>query len=253
MQAEEELLKKRFCQLADKAEEECRYLYTGFLNLAEQSLLQRTALACFPGIPYRIWGGYPGAERQLAALGGPELFGFEPEFPLVCLAIAPLQVKFADSLNHRDFLGAVLNLGVNRNTLGDILVAENTGYLFCLDSMAEYISENLSRVKHTTVSCQRVEGPPGKAGQSFRELSLVIASERLDALVAAVFKLSRSQSAGLFQEERVFVNGAKANGASLLPKAGDLVSVRGKGRFYYDGAVRDTKKGRKGVAVRLFE
>lgn len=252
MPTENELLQKRFRELADKAEREYHYLYTGFLNLAEQSLFQRTAAVSFSRTPWRFWGGYGGAERQMAALGGPELFGGEPEFPLACLEIAPLQEKFADRLSHRDFLGALINLGIDRAALGDIVIAENKGYLYCQETMAGYIQTNLERVKHTSVRCRLAEKPPEEASPRLKELSLVIPSERLDALVAAVFKLSRSRSAELFDQEKIFVNGKAASSASALPKAGDLVSARGLGRFYYDGPTRETKKGRKGVAVRLF-
>lgn len=252
MQTEEEALQKRFRELAERAGREGHYLYTGFLNLAEQSLLKKTADRSFP-VPVCFWGGYEGAERQMAALGSPDFFGYEPEFPIACLEMAPLQAKFADSLSHRDFLGALLHLGVERSVLGDILIRENRGYLFCLDSMADYLSENLERVRHTAVRCRQAEEIPSATDKALKEINLVIASLRLDALVAGAFHLSRSQSTALFNQERIFVNGVSVTSPSAAFREGDLISVRGKGRFYYDGELRETKKGRKGVKIRLFD
>ena len=68
-------------------------------------------------------------------------YGFEKEtFPIVCLCIRPVSPKFADSLTHRDFLGALINLGIDRSKLGDILIEENTAYVFVFSQIADYIT-----------------------------------------------------------------------------------------------------------------
>ena len=104
-------------------------------------------------VPYQLGGGYQDAERVMLRFGGEELMGYEEEFPISCLKVSPVSAKFADVLTHRDYLGALMNLGIERDRLGDILIAGNEAFIFCTSSMADFITENLVKVKHTSVSC----------------------------------------------------------------------------------------------------
>ena len=114
-------LKNRFRDLADKSFRQGIYTFTGFLGLSSQELFwqEETGLK-YAG--YRLNGGYEGAERVLIRFGSGEDLGYETEFPIACIRIAPLARKFADELSHRDFLGALMNLGIERCKLGDIMI-----------------------------------------------------------------------------------------------------------------------------------
>jgi len=131
------------------------------------------------------------------------------------------------------------------------VIADNRGYLFCLDTIAEYIIQNLVQVRRTTVHCE-ITTPPEKCAELPEQTGVNVASERLDALVAAVFKLSRSDSQELFAKERIFVNGKLIVSASYSPREGDIISARSLGRFRYDGIDRETKRGRLRILVRIF-
>ena len=172
--------------------------------------------------------------------------------PVQCVRIEPVQQKFADDLTHRDFLGSLMALGLRREVLGDIEIAENVGYLFCLESIAGFVCENLVSVRHTTVRCEPSD-PPEKLTAPPPVTELVVASERLDAAVAAVFRLSRSQAQELIEGEQVFLSGRAARSASAVLAPGTVVSVRRHGRFLYEGIARETKKGRLRVLVRIFK
>ena len=165
-------------------------------------------------------------------------------------------MKFADELNHRDFLGALMNLGIKREVLGDILVTKEKGkecvaYLFCLSSIVEYIVESLDRIKHTSVKVTRVDTLPEIAKKPLEERAVQVASERMDAVLASVYKLSRSESQKLIAEERVFRNGRAFTNNGTPLKEGDRISVRGFGRFFYDGVEKTSKKGRLYIKVRV--
>ncbi len=114
--------------------------------MEEQSELASLNLPC----DYATFGGYDGAERAVAAFGNGCQYA---EFPVKIIKAEPLSQKFADKLSHRDFLGSLMGLGIKRNVLGDIVIKENTGYIFCLDSIADYIVQNLDKVRHTGVKC----------------------------------------------------------------------------------------------------
>ncbi len=248
---EEERLKKRFAELSQKAYRQGVYQYTGFLGLGEQAVFHQveTRLA---GVPWELFGGHAACERVMARFGDAGMIGYEEAFPIACLEIRPAAPKFAEKLGHRDYLGALLNLGIERSVLGDLFVGEKA-YVYVQAAMASFICGNLERVKHTAVVCRPVEAAPPEALPRRQERLVNAASERLDVVAAAVYNLSRSQSAELFRAGRVFIDGRLCENVSAQPKEGAIVSVRGYGRFVYGGVAHTTKKGRFAVRVELYQ
>ena len=251
MQDDIQLLKKRFQELSKRAFSGARYTYSEFLSLAEQDTL--LGLRWEPGsAPFVLTGGYEAAERKLAQFGSEDLCGYEETPPIVCVRIEPVSMKFADALTHRDFLGALMGLGARRGVLGDILLSAHIGHVMCLDSIAGFITEQFTQVKHTTVKCTLLDAVPDLVAGAPKEASVNVASERLDALIAAVYKLSRNEAQALIEQGKVFIGGRLTENTSHQPSPGDIVSVRGFGRFLYDGISKETKKGRLFVNVRVY-
>ena len=242
---ENELTKAKLSELSLRAYERGYTVYSDFLNMNEISLLKALKTAS----PYTLYGGYEAAERCVAAFG--EADGLSA-FPIVCLQIEPLQQKFADKMSHRDVLGALMNLGINRSTLGDIYLHNNTAFLFCLSTIAPYIEQNLTRIRHTTVSCQTAEAVPAVLSQLPPLTEVITASVRADAVIGAVYRLSRAMASRLFTSEKVFINGVITAKEGQQLKENDIVSVRGYGRFIFEGTVRNTKKNRCIVSVRIY-
>ena len=181
MNEEEKAWRNRFSELARRAYERGRYAFTDFLSLAEvQYLYAAEKELGYAGIA--LWGGFDGAERQVARFGRCD---YEEAFPVVALKISPSNVKFAEPLTHRDYLGALVNLGIERSTLGDICAAENGAYLYCLERIAPFIEENLKRVRHTDVSCERAEKTVFEAKEKNSEI-LFVSSLRADCAAASV-------------------------------------------------------------------
>ena len=251
MQENDELIKKRFLELAQRSDSQAVYTYTGFLSLAELTLFEQIR-AKLPHVDVSLQGGHPDPERQVVCFGSQAQLGYTEPAPICCICVSPISERFADDLTHRDFLGALLNLGIKRATLGDILLRENTAYVFCLAGVAEHILSELSMVKHTSVRCALVQALPEALAPKLEPQTVNVASERLDALVAAAYKLSRTQSAELFRLKRVYVNSALVENTSHTPRAGDIVSVRGFGRFRYDGVDRLSRKGRSFAVIQRY-
>jgi RNA-binding protein YlmH len=242
-------LQKRFEELAARADGRGRYTYTQFLTLAEQDVLQTMSRQL--AAPFVWMGGYEAAERRLACFGREEDMGYAPQSPICCLSIAPASKKFSGDLGHRDFLGSLMALGIKRQLLGDIQIVDGVGYLFCLEEIAPYLCENLISVGRTTVHCEPCEAPE-QLSQPPEPTEVVVASERLDALIAAVWRLSRSQAQELLERGMVFIDGRLVVSPSHTLREGDTVSVRHQGRFRYEGTLRETKKGRLRVCVRIW-
>lgn len=245
------LIKKRLAELGKKSYSGGYYTFTPFLGLLEQSLFHEI-LPEIKGVKYTAFGGAEGAERVMIRFGSPEELGYEEDFPIATLKIAPKSEKYADKLTHRDFLGSLMNLGIERETLGDIVIINNIGYLFVKDDMAEYISNSLTKVKHTDVTVTPVTELP--EGELYRtEIKKIqLSSERLDAVLAKVFSLSRDDAQALFKRGLVFVNGRCTESVSYTPKAGDVISARGHGRMIYRGYESTSKKGKLNTLVEVY-
>ncbi|MEL4106321.1 YlmH/Sll1252 family protein [Oscillospiraceae bacterium WX1] len=250
MQEDEKQLSKRFAELADRADAQRRYVYSEFLTLAEQEVLRGSQIGFATSIS--LVGGHDGAERCLAVFGDDTLCGYTDAPPVACVDIVPTAPKYTEALTHRDFLGALLGLGLRRGVLGDIIVVGNEAYLVCLDSVADFIVQELCAVRRTSVTCTIVDEIPSLSQKTPVSSSRNVASERLDALVAAVFNLSRTASQALIDKGFVFLNGRETDKTSVVPITGTIVSVRGLGRFIYEGVERRSKKGRLFVQVRLY-
>ncbi|UOO37233.1 hypothetical protein IZU99_08200 [Oscillospiraceae bacterium CM] len=250
MQEDEKQLSKRLAELAGRADAQRRYVYSEFLTLAEQEVLRAVQIVF--AAPVSLVGGYDGAERCLAVFGDDTLCGYTEAPPVARVAIAPTAPKYTEALTHRDFLGALLGLGLRRGVLGDIIVVGNEAYVVCVDAVADFIVRELCAVRRTAVTCTAVDEIPAQSLKTPVPSSLNVASERLDALIAAVFNLSRTASQALIDKGCVFLNGRETDKTSVVPIKGTIVSVRGLGRFIYEGVERRSKKGRLFVKVRLY-
>ena len=249
MADERELIKKRFSELSERSYSSGIFTFTEFLGLAEQSLLRECERRFPSGVT--LFGGAPDCERVMARFGSEEELGYSVDFPIVCIKAEPKSQKFADKLTHRDFLGALLNLGIERETLGDIAIIDNVGYIFATEGIADFIISELRTVKHTDVTLSLTE-PPREALSKTERRMIQANGERLDAVVAKVFSLSRDEAQLLFSRGLVFVSGREIASTSYIPKRDEVVSVRGKGRFVYRGYETLSRKGKLNIAVDLY-
>ena len=247
MTREEQQLEKHFRDLARTAYQRGIAVFSDFLNLNELNIFQ-SLRGEFSYLETETFGGYELAERQIAVFR-PEAPVFYADYPVKCLKVTPLNAKFAEDLNHRDYLGAVLNLGIDRACLGDILVEEDAAYLFCLERMADFIRDNLIRIRHTSVYVEQVEAENFHYEPKYKEVSGTVASVRLDKLLALAFNASRSSLTRLIEGGKVFVNGKLVTSNGYEPKEGDLISVRGMGRFQFRETGGQSKKGREYVIL----
>ncbi len=242
----DELNLKKLIDLARRAEGRCCYTNSDFLDAAQQSDLLASAKEITA--PCTLWGGHNSCERRIAVFGSEELCGYEFTPPIVCVRIAPKNDRFSDDLTHRDFLGSLMALGVKREVLGDIFISEGCGYLFCLDTIAPYIVSNLIQIRRTSVVCEVIDEPP-LAEVKLQSERVNIASERLDAIISAVWRMSRGSSAQLIKAQRVFISSRLCESCSYQLKPDETVSARGFGKFIYRGIEKETRKGRLFVVI----
>lgn len=243
---------QRFKELANRSYNNNQFTFTSFLSMAglsEYYDMERELMFACP----KVYGGCEIAERKMIRFGNPEELGYEEEFPIVAIRIMPLISKFSDNLNHRDFLGALMNLGIKRETLGDIFVRDNVACLLCNQSMSEYIVKNLTRIKHTTVKAEISDDVSDITRPVMEEKIIQVASERIDAVVAKVYNLSRQDSLEMFPKGLIFLNGRQCSENAKQLKPEDVVSVRGMGKFSFAEMVNISKKGKTNCRVMIYK
>ena len=247
---EQELCKKRLIDLSKQANRKGIVLFSDFLNLNEQNIYQQ-CVKLFE-TKTESFGGVDFAERQIIAFI-PDALYYDWEYPITALKIVPSYPKFAEKLGHRDILGALMHLGIDRGKVGDIIVDEDVYYLICDETMADFFIESLDKIRHTVVKLSRVSLEELKALQKLKEMEGIVTSNRLDNLLACVFKLSRSQALDLLRAQKVFVNGKNTENPSYHVKTDEIISLRGYGRFIFKEEYGTTNKGRMKIRYQIYE
>lgn len=226
-----------------------RPCFLGFLGEGEIAVCEE-ALKRSRMENWLFWGGHEEAERRLLGLFPDYL---EPQAELFPLAPLTFLFREADALSHRNFLGSFMALGVERDVIGDILVGQGRCVAFIRREMEAYFLQNLKKIGRVGVRVlSGVEGElPGR--KEFETLSGVVASQRLDCLVAFVCRVSREKAAGLITAGMVARNHKEALSVSEQLKEGDSLSVRKHGRFIIDRLGPLTGKGRLSVQCRKYK
>ncbi len=223
--------------------------HTRFLDLRQRTLVTRLIERAGARGEAVLWGGYPEAERVCAL--------FYPDYMTAEEACAPENAPFsllraaknpADTLGHRDYLGALMHLGIDRSVLGDILVHENGAEILVMDDMAEFIEMNFLRAGRKQLSLRRlplaalvVPAPV----ETVREGS--VASMRLDAVTALIFNISRTQAQAAIEKGLVFVNYMQVFKNEYPLGPGDRITLRGQGRARIEELGGTSRKGRQFV------
>ena len=204
----------------------------------------------------RLYGGYEDAERKMLGFAAPYSCADydindppNDSFPIVPLAIT-YNTRFSKQLTHRDFLGAVLGLGLDRGKIGDIRLSIKGAIMYVACEVADFITENLVEVGRATVTIASHTNLPDieAPGTSKR---ITAASLRLDAVISEALHLSRSKAAALIESEKVFVNWTLVKKTQQLG-SGDIVTVRQVGRLKIDEVLGATKKDRIALLITLF-
>jgi RNA-binding protein YlmH len=201
------------------------------------------------------YGGAPGCERQVIGFAPDHLELGPKDFP-----IAKLKLEFSErsgkSLSHRDFLGSLMGLGLDRGKAGDILVEKSQAFIYVKDDIADFVCGNLQKVGKATVSCSMADDGqevweewPELRPDDSEMLDVAVASLRIDAVASAVFNVSRGKSQELAESGKMSVNWAPAESQSKQVKPGDFLSARGLGRVKIVEVLGETSKGKLRVRV----
>ena len=154
---------------------------------------------------------------------------------------------------HRDYLGAVLGLGIERDRIGDLLVFDDTAYLFCLSPVVSVLLQELEKVGRVSVKSERVAlSDVPIPERKVKKITFTVKSLRLDAVTGDMFGVSRTLAAELIREGAVTLNYSICEKVDATVKEGDTLSVRGKGKGRISQIGGRSRKDRLFVEAELY-
>lgn len=197
-----------------------------------------------------LYGGYPEAQRRILAVF-PDYYEdyIIEEFPLKCLTF---RFRKEDKLTHRDFLGSFMGMRLKREVTGDIIVNEGIAQVFVTEIAARLILSTVSKIGRTGVRVFDDVPFQLEVKQEFRNISGTVASLRLDCIVSLAAGIGRENAARLIRSDKTEVNHFPVTSVSHELKEGDMLSVRGCGRFVLSGINGATKKGRIHIILKKY-
>ncbi len=236
----------RLIDLAERALKNWEWVYSDFLSPPEleEALGVFETLADLQVIP---WGGYAQAERQRLAFGHPSL----EAAPIPVIALEISGNFLFDPATHRDFLGAVLGIGIIREKTGDVVVLKDRGaQMLVIPEIVATITLLVQKIRTVPVvveaiPLERLEIRPPQV----KDLVTTEASLRVDAVASAGFGMSRSKLVDLVSKGDVRINWRTITQPSKTVKTGDRVMVRGRGRLEI-GEIQITKKDRYRIQLK---
>ncbi len=232
-----ELLTARVGDIADIVQKTNHFKFLGFLSLEEAVLCDR--IISKRNVRFSFFGGYEGAVRVV--MGCFPDWAEDIPFPITPITFT---YRKSDVLRHRDFLGAILSLGLKRETVGDILIGDGYAIVFVLDEICDFVISQIDKVARVGVTLKKGCELPLPKASKLSEFSATVSSDRLDCVVGALCGFSRSQSLSKIEGGFVSLNSQPCEKSTKTVFAGDAVTVRGIGKFIIDSISDKTRKGR---------
>ena len=251
--------KMLIAQVFDKiemCENKNRIQHTDFLDLAQIEIVQKF-INKVKIENYISYGGFENAERKMFVIY-PQKFNsvvVEKNLPSI---VEIIRIELPEDLKgkytHRDYLGAIIKLGIKREKVGDIIVDNNGADIIVDKDISKILSNNLSgltRFSKATITLENIENVR-KLEIRREERDIIVSSLRLDNIISELAKCSRNKALDIINMERVFVNFQCETKKTKQVKTGDMITIRGKGRFFVKELVGQTRSGRIIVKTEKF-
>lgn len=249
MDADEKLLISRTEDLFRLCDKYASARFSDFLDGAELATIYDNAVIPFD---YNVmyFGGFPDAEKKIMGVFPQWTDPDKNEFPIVCLKVIG---GFTRKLTHRDYLGTVMALGIAPQKLGDIVVYDDFAYVLLHSDVAAYVADNLHKIGNQGVKVELLDNLDViKIERKYKTIGAVCAAARLDAVVGAAANISRAQSSALITAGKVKLNHRQTEKVAETVKEGDLLSIRGYGRFLVHSFDGETRKNRLHITLKQY-
>lgn len=220
---------------------------TDFLDPYER-YLAKSIVNRFDEIKYFEDGGLEESERKIICIL-PYYFQKDD----IKNMISFLRIEYSNAnLSHKDFLGAILNMGITRAKIGDIYVHNEYAFVIVKNEIKDYLLYNLTKVSNFNVKIREIQRDDLKiVEEKYKEINKFVSSLRLDTIISTICNISRQNSLKLIKSDRIKVNYKPVNKPSIELNEGDLISARGYGRSIFHSINGTSKKGNYNITIRI--
>ena len=241
---------KRISDLALRCDRNGCLTHSAFLTPAECYLLETRKLPV--GEAKLVFsGGRDDCERKVAFFL--PYYLQETDFDIGEIIKAVKIRSYFGKPGHRDYLGAVLGLGIERDRIGDLLLFDDTAYLFCLSSVVSVLLRELEKVGRISVKTEQIALTDVPVSErKTKKITFTVKSLRLDAVTGDLFGVSRTLAAELIREGAVTLNYTICEKVDAPVKEGDTLSVHGKGKGRISQIGGRSRKDRRFVEAELY-
>lgn len=191
-------------------------------------------------------GLFQEAERRVIAFNNK----YNTDYPIEVLQIRN-KSNFSN-LRHKDYLGAILSLGIDRNKIGDVVVKEDRAYVPVMEDISIYILNNLASIGKSPVEISILYNLEDLPSIDFEEISINVQSLRLDSVVAKLANISRSKAIELLDSSKVLVNYVKSKDKSQELLKGTRLTIRGNGKYIVGDIIGETRSGKQRIIVKKY-
>lgn len=246
----DKLFSARLADMVSRCERDGAPVFSSFLDERQCAEAELWCRANTGMLMHTLWGGYDDARRKMLAVY-PDYFSdsIMELFPMKCLTFI---YRKEDKLTHRDFLGSFMAQQIKREVIGDITAEDGIAQAFVTDVAAKLLTGSVTKIGRVGVKISDDRPFELENAQKFQDISGTVASMRLDCIVGLAAKVSREKAAGLIRSDKVDINHLPADSLSRELKEGDVLSIRGCGRFILSGINGETKKGRIHIILRKY-
>ena len=246
MEKEEKLLLASAEDKARRRDNKNILTHTGFLSMAEQAALEQA----HPGGIF--FGGFADAERRMLVFL-PDWLDDVPEEDGPVRVLRVSLPKGTPKLTHRDYLGSLLALGVERAVIGDILVREDGADILTISDMADYLAQHYVQAGRASLHAEALPLRELRTPvYEVKEVRDTVASLRLDSVLASMFSLSRGHAQEAIRQGLAAVNGRQILKPDHFLSEGDKVSLRGKGKAVLTRVGGKSRKDRDCIVYQKF-
>jgi len=191
-------------------------------------------------------GFFEDAERRMISFNNV----YENPFPMKLIKIQNTS-KFSN-LTHRDFLGGILSIGIERNKIGDLLVDKNICYVPVYDEIENFVVYNIDKISKVVCSAEVIEDFELLPKVNFKEEIILVSSLRIDGIISRIINISRSSAVTMIEQGQVLINYVKIKDKSYELKGEERITIRGFGKFILGNCIGNSKSGRIKIVIKKY-